>query len=278
MEEIIGVLIVAALMIMWAVMDLLRGRQRSNDASIDSGIYLDDFVLASTRLGIIVDKDDIQSKPKFLSSLLSMKDLVNPYEAALHNALTVFMKSHVAEPKPYPNDLHLTIATAAGWVDKGIIDSAFLKGLLTTAEAELNEQGLGLTPPSEQPIASAFIQLSDIRKATSRCSYTASELDMLVNYLEGNHRKGLDTALSALCNEDTAKDGILIISSPDQLGTDILLVKLNAGKGLFGGQKATYGFYLGMVRYDFYQPGATYKSFPVALTSINNIYRATGQL
>lgn len=129
-----------------------------------------------------------------------------------------------------------------------------------------------------QDTESPFISLTDIHKATSRCSYTARELEMLVNHLEANHRKGLDTVLNTLCDEDTVKDGILIISSPEQIGRDIVLVKLNAGKGLFGGQKAAYGFYLGMVEYDSYQPGATYKHFAVAITSINNIYRAIGLL
>lgn len=129
-----------------------------------------------------------------------------------------------------------------------------------------------------QDTESPFISLTDIRKATSRCSYNTKELDVLVNYIEYNQKRGLDTRLNAVCNEDIFNDGILIISSPDQIGRDIVLVKLNAGKGLFGGQKAAYGFYLGMVEYDSYQPGATYKHFAVAITSINNIYRAIGLL
>lgn len=126
-----------------------------------------------------------------------------------------------------------------------------------------------------------YISLTDIHNATVRLPYTESDLQLVANYLANNQSKKLDTQLNAMWEifaDDFIKDGVIVISSPSQIERDFVFVKLNAGKGLFGGQKTLYGSYLGSVHEDKFLPSTTFKFLGVALTSINNIYRSIGLL
>lgn len=125
------------------------------------------------------------------------------------------------------------------------------------------------------------IGLKEILSATLRLPYTAADTQAVANYLTFNLNKGLDTQLNPWWTENSdvyLREGCLIISSPIQLVHDFVFIKLNAGKGLFGGQKSAYGSYLGSVDNDSFTPGTTFKLFGIALTSINNIYRGVGYL
>jgi hypothetical protein len=103
---------------------------------------------------------------------------------------------------------------------------------------------------------------------------------ILVDYIETARRNGLDIRLR-VTSEDEAREmldeGIAVLSS-DDLGATFAFVKLDGGKGIFGGQKGNFLSYVDSMLSGYFTAGPSFRSFVVALTSINNIYRAAGLL
>ena len=124
------------------------------------------------------------------------------------------------------------------------------------------------------------IRLEDIAKTTKRIPFTNSEIEFAIILIKKNQAKGLRTTIHPDFTSDAKeylREGMFFISLEDA-NTDILFVKEDAGKGLLGGQKSTFSYYLGNVYRDTFQPGGTKKSWSIAITSINNIYRGIGML
>jgi hypothetical protein len=106
--------------------------------------------------------------------------------------------------------------------------------------------------------------------------------------MKSNQSKGLDTCFSEAMYDGAASkeegiqrhidEGVLLVSSPVLLDTDFVFVKGDAGKGLFGGQKAVFHYYIGSIGLNEFQPGATFKMWGLLVTGINNIYRNQGFL
>ncbi|MGY0505418.1 hypothetical protein [Luteimonas sp. e5] len=72
--------------------------------------------------------------------------------------------------------------------------------------------------------------------------------------------------------QQACENGCIVLTCPF-LETDFVFLKLDAGRGLFGGQKYRVMSYVGTVDLDELMPGSTFKSFAIALTAINNIHR-----
>ncbi len=67
------------------------------------------------------------------------------------------------------------------------------------------------------------------------------------------------------------KGGVFFLSGVD-IGASLVVLKVDAGRGLFGGQKVTYSCYLGMGD-DRYQPVGTTATLAHALMNLEALYR-----
>lgn len=65
---------------------------------------------------------------------------------------------------------------------------------------------------------------------------------------------------------------------PCALNTDFLYVKLDGGRGFFGGKKAVFASYVAYCESDLFEVGPVFKSWAFALAAINNLYRNAGLL
>jgi hypothetical protein len=70
--------------------------------------------------------------------------------------------------------------------------------------------------------------------------------------------------------------GVMILVSK-QLFSEFLYAKVNAGKGLLGGQEGSYANYLRTPGENEWMVGTVYKSFGIGVTAIGNIFRAEGR-
>ena len=103
---------------------------------------------------------------------------------------------------------------------------------------------------------------------------------MLKDYLIAAGRSGLDVKVDAYRAEDLTEMfglGLMPLKSLDLLSR-FLFVKVDAGRGFFGGQKVHILSYRAEYATDEYAPGPSFSALSVALTSINNIYRKQGLL
>ena len=121
--------------------------------------------------------------------------------------------------------------------------------------------------------------IKDIINSTRRIPYTDTEQYALIKYLDTALRNNLDIRLSVLAGDGKAlaADGVILLSS-NALHSDFLFIKVDAGRSIFGRQKANYYSYLGDNNLGKFSPGPSFRSFAIAITSINNIYRAMGML
>lgn len=128
-----------------------------------------------------------------------------------------------------------------------------------------------------------FCEFEDILKTSSRLPFDERELKMLVSFTKKCLSRGHDLRLGsgktpASVNDfiEGTNDGLCFSFSPGKLQTRFLFVKCSAGRGFFGGQKATYGSYLQSFGEDKWGIGPIFKSWSVAITSIGNVYRGNG--
>lgn len=106
--------------------------------------YMTAFLAASDSLGIEVNKEAVEARPSFYNRMASVSAGLTASEFALHNALGIFLNAQLSNPKPYPNKLHLTIATAYAWVEGGRVSKEFFAHVLGEVQQKLEEQGLKL--------------------------------------------------------------------------------------------------------------------------------------
>ncbi|WP_319237474.1 hypothetical protein [uncultured Propionivibrio sp.] len=125
--------------------------------------------------------------------------------------------------------------------------------------------------------------MTEILNATRRLPFEMLELQQFSNLVAANQRSGLDTRASGTMGDERTviemlQDGVMILWCREMLGIDVVFVKLDGGKGFFGGQKSLFATYIGSEVHDDFSPGPTFKMWGMALTSINNIYRGHGFL
>jgi hypothetical protein len=88
------------------------------------------------------------------------------------------------------------------------------------------------------------------------------------------HPKFIESAEAFL---GATQEGLMLLHSPHQLESAFLFVKLDAGRGLLGGQKAVFASYIASdLDADAWAPGAVFKMWAMAVTSIGNLYRHEG--
>jgi hypothetical protein len=59
---------------------------------------------------------------------------------------------------------------------------------------------------------------------------------------------------------------------------DFLFLKVDAGRGFFGGQKSRIQVFLGSPHEDLWTPASPFGFLTLALTPVNNVYRYEGLL
>lgn len=125
-----------------------------------------------------------------------------------------------------------------------------------------------------------YTSFENIFTSSRRIPLTSFERQVLLGYLETAIRNGLDIKLDASSEdqvEEMLSDGVILLKS-ELLDRSFLLVKIDAGRGFFGAQKAHVLTFIGDSYKDEFQAGPSLKSIAVALTSINNIFRGVGAL
>lgn len=126
-----------------------------------------------------------------------------------------------------------------------------------------------------------YQDLYTILSTTSRLPFDSKDLNYLTEYMKMSRKKGYDISLDPSLNGDTEvfqdalSQGYIILIS-DFLDMCFLLLKVNGGKGLFGGQKSKVMSFIGSPSDLTFTPGQVCNKFIIALTAINNIYRANG--
>ena len=129
-----------------------------------------------------------------------------------------------------------------------------------------------------------YQQLSQIISTTRRVPFTQKEIGSVIDTIKYRHSKGTDLSLGhprfagdPTIFRESASEGTLFLHSPEQLATGFLFIKLDAGRSLFGRQKAVFASFIGSELFeDQWFTGTTFKSWMIALTSIGNIYRDQG--
>ena len=121
----------------------------------------------------------------------------------------------------------------------------------------------------------SHVTLQDALNSTKRTAFTKLDLQMLHAYKGSVTNSNRDIVLHHSMGgslQQASESGYVIISCPS-LETDFAFFKLDAGRGLFGGQKSKVMSYVGTVDLDELMPGTTFKNLAMALSSINNIHR-----
>lgn len=97
------------------------------------------------------------------------------------------------------------------------------------------------------------VTLEDILRTTNRLAYTETEIRHTMTFIKKELANDLDVNFHKVMMSDGRDDvrcwleeGVLIIACP-QIHSDFVFVKVNAGRGLLGRQKARFANYLGSV-------------------------------
>ena len=113
---------------------------------------------------------------------------------------------------------------------------------------------------------------------TNRLPISETEARQLITFVKTNDKHGLTVRLHDAFAGDILgrfEQGIVLLTSP-VLDSDFLFLKIDDGRGLFGGQKHRYLSGIGSYNRDAFMPGASFGNLAFALTSINNLFRAEG--
>lgn len=123
-----------------------------------------------------------------------------------------------------------------------------------------------------------YQNLETILSTTSRIPYDNKDIVVLNEYIKLSREKGYEIAIDKNLHgshEDfqrALREGFIVLTS-NELYHRFLLIKINGGKGLFGGQKNSIMFYIGEPSDFMFMQSHMVNKFVLALTSINNLFR-----
>jgi hypothetical protein len=128
------------------------------------------------------------------------------------------------------------------------------------------------------------LALDDILLGSRLIPFSSTELRAAIEAVKVRRKKGSDLSVGhPVMNVngsgvlEGANNGILFFHSPQQLQVAFLFVKLDAGRGLLGGQKAVFGSYISAdLHEDDWGVGPVFKMWGIAVTSMGNVYRGNG--
>lgn len=123
----------------------------------------------------------------------------------------------------------------------------------------------------------------EIMRTANLVPFEAEHTKSLIKLLKKQHEKGLivrfhpEYAPTAAAALDGMTNGYFVLTCP-QINSDLVFTCENGGKGLFGGQKRIFKVFLADVGENDFSAISSFKSFIIAITSINNIFRHAGLL
>ena len=120
--------------------------------------------------------------------------------------------------------------------------------------------------------------LEEIKKTTMRSSFSNNQLQQFMDLKKrdvGTPREVLFHPLMENKTREFLEDGLMMFSL-SYINISMLYVKIHAGKGFFG-EKNTYNIYFDDTNTgESWTPGPVFKSYLLAITGLNNIFRAEG--
>lgn len=125
--------------------------------------------------------------------------------------------------------------------------------------------------------------MNEILKSANLLPFEQSQIEFLISLVKKQNAKGLVVRFHPLFSDSPQEalakmqDGIFVLTCP-QIQSDFVFTCENGGKGLFGGQKRVFKVFIGDLGLDDFTATNTFKSFGIAVTSINNIFRNEGLL
>jgi hypothetical protein len=125
--------------------------------------------------------------------------------------------------------------------------------------------------------------LNEILKSANSLPFEQKHIKFLLMMLKKQYMNGLIVRFHPMIVNSPAEalklmeEGMFVLSCP-QISSDFVFTCENAGKGLFGGQKRVFKIFIGDYSADDFTAANTFKSFALAVTSINNIFRGNGLL
>lgn len=128
-----------------------------------------------------------------------------------------------------------------------------------------------------------ILTLKQIWQSTNRLPMSDMDVEAVLQSLKIGQQKGRDLRMGhpQLCIDssdfqEAVKGGFCFLFSPLQLQASFLFVKVDAGRSLFGRQKASYMSYIGGIDDDEWAVGSVFKFLTLGVTGIGNIYRQQG--
>lgn len=125
--------------------------------------------------------------------------------------------------------------------------------------------------------------VDEIVRTTNIVPFERKHIQFLIDLIKRQTAKGLDVRFHPLFTlspqEALTKmqQGIFVLTCP-QIQSDFVFICESGGKGLFGGQKRNFRVFIGNLEEDDFTAARSSKSFGIAATSINNIFRSEGLL
>jgi len=124
----------------------------------------------------------------------------------------------------------------------------------------------------------------EICRGKSLVPYTENETRQAMQAVKQRRSKGGDLLIGhprfapdGPAVLEWASQGVVFMNSQIMLKSGFLFLKLNGGKSLFGRQKAVFASFLAStIDEDQWDAGPVFKLWPLATTSIGNVYRGNG--
>ena len=129
------------------------------------------------------------------------------------------------------------------------------------------------------PISMTPQPFEQIHKTVRPIAYSPIDLEALKVYFAGVQKNGLDLWIDGGFENvpKMMQEGLIMLQSYD-LQSQFAFINVDAGRGLFGGQKTRVATYTADLYRNEYLPGPVLSGLLRALVGINNIYRAEGFL
>ncbi|PVA08447.1 hypothetical protein DC366_19235 [Pelagivirga sediminicola] len=125
--------------------------------------------------------------------------------------------------------------------------------------------------------------LDEILRTAKLVPFEQKHIQFLISLIKKQSAKGLVVRFHPLFaftpQEALSKmrDGVFVLTCP-QIQADFVFLCESGGKGLLGGQKRVFRVFAGDLEQDEFSAASSYKSFGIAATSVNNIFRSEGLL
>lgn len=120
-----------------------------------------------------------------------------------------------------------------------------------------------------------YTTMESLITSSSRLPFTADDAKYVLSTIKKFHAHGFDLLFHPSFTgsaQEHLNEGLLILTS-ESLQSDFGFLKVNAGRGFFGGQKYKIQAFVGSVFQDQVMPVRIFANLVTALASVHSIYR-----